>query len=800
MNKKSIFSLFVFMLLFTSLGFAAHSTNVTLNENGNRIITSNTKTLTLTIKSNNTDPLNDPEIVNISINTSLSGFSILNSTDDDTELWDWDLTKDGNYYTLTNRTLIPGESVTFTLGVNITEVGTWKKTYITTQDELGEKFQKTLYHANIGNGSIGVDTRTYNNNPMSADNARLLLAGNDNNMNTSFLAFPDSFNSDDNLITTSSNNSDYGLFVFKKSDLTGYNLSDSEEIYLYVNVSETTSLANTKYRFPYSNNSFNQIRLHAAEIDTYNDNTRQNSAFSFSTNNSLSDKTTAYITVRSSAQPSSGNVYQTNNISNTKSYSNFVGGKYTYNASVNLTGINCIHDSNLRLQVKSNGFVSYKYLTVDIERPGNITSLDVAPLASQGAINISWSGTGSLVKPTYKIYKGTSNDSINKVIEIITYQNLTTNYIDYGLTNGTNYYYKVSILDLAGNENDSTIYKNATADEDETAPGSVTTVNAKAISQGRVNISWSAPEGEPVELYLINRSGDGIIHTTSGLSYIDTTATAGDPYNYTIITQDPSFNNNTAGVFSGIVVPDNQTPSSDAGDPVSVVLKTDKNSNGKVNIGDVIEINLTKAFDRNYPGQTSETEVANVTVDLSAFGGNNSVKLDNINSGPFGNYSTTFTVKSGTLDVDNKSVYVTIHDEVGNTKEETGFLTSPVNNYRTKINKLNIYENASATGNPIYGSLTTNRTYYAGVEFEDIKYRGDARIFVQVDGPTGVEYLGYSFQPSINLGERYAIGQGFKVTGTGDYTIRAFVYNSYWPASSNWVNLASSFQTTRTVG
>lgn len=117
--------------------------------------------------------------------------------------------------------------------------------------------------------------------------------------------------------------------------------------------------------------------------------------------------------------------------------------------------------------------------------------LSVQATRGDAQIALSWQppgdkGSSNLIG--YKIYKGTSQSSLNIIINL----DVQTAYIDTGLTNGVPYYYQISAVNNAGEGAKSNVTTATPSASPATIPGAVRDLSATA-GVGSVTLTWDAP-------------------------------------------------------------------------------------------------------------------------------------------------------------------------------------------------------------------------------------------------------------------------------------------------------------------
>ena len=181
--------------------------------------------------------------------------------------------------------------------------------------------------------------------------------------------------------------------------------------------------------------------------------------------------------------------------------------------------------------------------------PTNVT----ATVQGTTAINLTWTAS---TDPAVvgQVQSGLAGYKVFRDQALITTLGLVTTYNDTGLTADTEYAYRVSARDVAGNESAGTAVSATTDAEgaapDTTAPSVPTGLAASAVSSSQINASWNAATDPTVSGqitsgvagYKLYRGGS--LHQTLGLvtSYQDTGLTAATQYQYRIASRDAAGN------------------------------------------------------------------------------------------------------------------------------------------------------------------------------------------------------------------------------------------------------------------
>jgi chitodextrinase len=178
--------------------------------------------------------------------------------------------------------------------------------------------------------------------------------------------------------------------------------------------------------------------------------------------------------------------------------------------------------------------------TLDATPPSQPTGLVASPVAGQNRVDLTWTASSDNVGVTgYRIYRDGSTTPLDSV------GGSTTTYSDTSVSPGTQYTYRVTAVDAAGNESAASDPA-TTSSADTIPPQPPTSVTATAISETRIDLSWSgASDNVGVTGYQIFRNGSSTPIAAVGASpttYSDTGLTAATTYSYTIKAVDASGN------------------------------------------------------------------------------------------------------------------------------------------------------------------------------------------------------------------------------------------------------------------
>jgi YVTN family beta-propeller protein len=211
---------------------------------------------------------------------------------------------------------------------------------------------------------------------------------------------------------------------------------------------------------------------------------------------------------------------------------------------------------------------------------GTTTTAPSAPTgltatARNSQVSLSWtapSSNGSSAITGYDIYRGTTTGG-EGTTPVGTASDSTLTYTDTGLTNGQEYFYKVTAVNSVG-ESPQSNEASATPTAPATAPSAPTELAATTASPSQINLGWTAPAnngGSQITGYEVERStGDlsfgGFSNSTSdtffsapnATTFSDTGLASSTTYNYTVFAKNsvgPSSPSNTASATTGTTAP-----------------------------------------------------------------------------------------------------------------------------------------------------------------------------------------------------------------------------------------------------
>lgn len=143
----------------------------------------------------------------------------------------------------------------------------------------------------------------------------------------------------------------------------------------------------------------------------------------------------------------------------------------------------------------------------------------------------------------------------------------TRTYTHSNLPSNTSYYYYVKAVDNAQLESDASSVENASTSADTERPSNVTGLTANAISNTRIDLSWSSASDNAGSVsYVVHRSaaninGNNSEYTTSGRSYSFEGLTSGARYYFKVWAKDDAGNlSATAATVNTVAQSDTEKP------------------------------------------------------------------------------------------------------------------------------------------------------------------------------------------------------------------------------------------------
>ncbi len=233
-----------------------------------------------------------------------------------------------------------------------------------------------------------------------------------------------------------------------------------------------------------------------------------------------------------------------------------------------------------------------------------------------GAIDLSWSGYAAPPDfDHYNIYRSQSHITDVTGLSPIgaVEQAATTSYTDATTTDGTDYYYAVTCVDTAGNEDESvTDVGPVQSSTDDSAPPPITTLTAQDRlddNGGAIELDWSGYQppvdfdhyniyrGESEMTDVTGLSPIGAVEQAATTSYTDATTTDGADYHYAVTCVDTAGNEDAAITAVGPVhsVPNLQSHTFQGG--VRLVTMPATPSDPGLSASDVLGTNLIVAWD-----------------------------------------------------------------------------------------------------------------------------------------------------------------------------------------------------------
>lgn len=156
-------------------------------------------------------------------------------------------------------------------------------------------------------------------------------------------------------------------------------------------------------------------------------------------------------------------------------------------------------------------------------------------VAGNGKVSLTWSGVDANDLDGYHVYRDD--------VRITSTPIGTTSYVDLDLINGQTYAYRVSAIDVAGNESEKSNQVTATPEElgDQEPPNAPIGVIAES-GNTQVELSWTANSEEDFSNYRVYRNGVLIADNIVTNNYVDINVSNGVTYVYEVTAVDTSLN------------------------------------------------------------------------------------------------------------------------------------------------------------------------------------------------------------------------------------------------------------------
>ncbi len=185
------------------------------------------------------------------------------------------------------------------------------------------------------------------------------------------------------------------------------------------------------------------------------------------------------------------------------------------------------------------------------ENPAPSAPANIIAVPLNASVNMFWSKNSEIDFKNYKIYRSINNTNNFSVITNIT----STNFTDTGLINNTNYYYRITAVDVSGYESD---YSKTVSVIPQTNAAPITPMGLRGIGlNGKVSLMWNNNPESDIAGYVVYRALNkfalysNISGLVAGTSYTDTAVINETPYYYKIRAVDTIAQTNNG--FSDIV-------------------------------------------------------------------------------------------------------------------------------------------------------------------------------------------------------------------------------------------------------
>lgn len=258
----------------------------------------------------------------------------------------------------------------------------------------------------------------------------------------------------------------------------------------------------------------------------------------------------ANVTATGGSQGSFLTVYPTGGAKPNASNLNFGPGQTIPNLVMVKTGVGGqITIANALGTVNVIADVVGWYAEVDVTPPAAPTGLTAT--AGDGVVSLQWNAVAAPDLAMYEVYRSTSAGSLGTKLDIGAW--LATTFDDYGVTNGTTYYYRVKAVDTSANASAASNQVSALPKVPDFEPPPTPTDLVGIAGDAVVHLSWSAVVVGDLAGYNVYRSTssgtqgakvNGALLT--GTTFEDLTVTNATTYFYVVTAVDTSANESAA--------------------------------------------------------------------------------------------------------------------------------------------------------------------------------------------------------------------------------------------------------------
>lgn len=290
---------------------------------------------------------------------------------------------------------------------------------------------------------------------------------------------------------------------------------------------------------------------------------------------------------------------------------------------------------NYESSVSSNAYQAAMYAwdfsVADTTPPGEVTGFTVSNPGTGNRLDLTWANPGDADFAGVKIVRNSGATApANCSSGTLVYDGTGTSNTDTGVTDGTQYSYRICSYD--GTPNYSTGVTGSGTSNDVTAPADVSDVTA-APGSTQIALSWSNPgDVDFAGTKILRKTGsypssctDGtatVVYTGAATSYTDTVLTNGTTYYYRLCAYDEVPNYPTGATISAAPYADTTPPAE-----VSSFTVMNPGTGGKLNLG------WDNPADADFSGvkivrATGSTAPANCSTGTTVYNSNSSGYVD----------------------------------------------------------------------------------------------------------------------------------------------------------------------------